>query len=186
MRSRYRSIYDSVSKVHFVTSTVVGFENVFIHERLCRAFTDTLSYYITRGDFVLLAWVLMPNHFHLVLYRSHNLSISQIIGNIKRYSAKKVITVLREIERDRLIQRLSLAAAREPASDASLWKPRFDSFVITSPDTLRQKIEYIHNNPLRKGFVSRPELWRYSSAACYVGGEDSIPPVDVEWQCIEG
>lgn len=62
--------------------------------------------------------------------------------------------------------------------------PRFDCFVIDSLDTLRQKIDYIHANPVRKGLVDDPAHWPYSSAAAYAGSKSPIIPVDTEWQSI--
>jgi hypothetical protein len=79
---------------------------------------------------------------------------------------------------------LKAAALKEPANDTKLWKPRFDSLLITSTDALRQKIEYVHNNPVRKGLVDAPALWRYSSASNYKGKNLTVLEVDVNWTCI--
>ena len=73
---------------------------------------------------------------------------------------------------------------------ADLWELfekeyRFDSFVITNEDTLRQKIEYIHNNPVRAGLVREATEWLYSSAVNYAGLSDVLIPVDIEWKCLD-
>jgi hypothetical protein len=62
-----------------------------------------------------------------------------------------------------------------------LWKDRFDDLVIESEETLRVKIEYIHNNPVRAALVSDPEDWRYSSARNYLRDDHSILPVATDW-----
>jgi len=81
--------------------------------------------------------------------------------------------------------RLAVAASMEPGKGTALWKPRFDCFVIVSIDTLRQKVEYIHTNPVRKGLALSPDQWPYSSAALYAGkGDNDRLPVDVDWVCI--
>jgi REP element-mobilizing transposase RayT len=184
MRSRDRNTYDTVSEVHFVTSTVAGFVPLFTHEETCQVFVDCLRFYQSRGDFTLLAWVLMPNHFHLVLKRSPAKFISDIIGNLKRFTSRQVRETLARMQMNDVLAKLREAALQEPASDTALWKHRFDSLVITSPDTLRQKTEYIHHNPVRKGLVGAPALWKYSSSSNYQGGNLAGLEVDVEWICI--
>jgi hypothetical protein len=62
-----------------------------------------------------------------------------------------------------------------------LWKDRFDDLVIDSEQTLRVKIEYIHNNPVRAGLASNPEDWKYSSARNYLSDDHSILPVATDW-----
>ncbi|MFH1891268.1 MAG: transposase [Candidatus Zixiibacteriota bacterium] len=185
MRSRNRNNYERYGDVYFITSTVAGFVDIFRHRLACDIFVDCLRFYQNRGDFTLLAWVLMPNHFHLVLKRSHNLTISQILGNIKRLAARRIGQLRISPEMCCTFDRLTLAAALEPGNGTALWKHRFDSLVIISLDTLRQKVEYIHSNPVRKGLVNSPEQWPYSSAAQYAGvREDNPLPIDVDWASV--
>jgi len=73
----------------------------------------------------------------------------------------------------------------EPTKDSKVWEYRFDSFVITNENTLHQKIDYIHNNPVKVGLVSEPTQWRYSSARNYAGFDKLLVPVDVEWRCLD-
>ena len=67
---------------------------------------------------------------------------------------------------------------------SKVWKPRFDSLVITNMDTLCQKIEYIHNNPVKKQLAAKPEDWLYSSARNYAGVENVLIDVDTNWDCL--
>lgn len=185
MRSRNRNDYERHGDVYFVTSTVAGFVDIFRHHRACEIFVDNLRFYQDRGDFTLLAWVLMPNQFHLVLKRSHGETISQIIGNIKRLTARRVGQLRTRADMCNTFDRLTVAASMEPGKGTALWKPRFDCLVIVSVDTLRQKVEYIHTNPVRKGLAVSSDQWPYSSAAQYAGkSEDDRLPVDVDWVCI--
>jgi len=62
-----------------------------------------------------------------------------------------------------------------------LWKDRFDDLVLTKAETAVTKINYIHENPVRKGLVSRPEDWFYSSARDYLAIGTSAVPVDMDW-----
>lgn len=170
--------------VHFVTSTIAGFVEVFTRDEVCQVFVDCLHFSQARSDFVLLAWVLMPNHFHLVLKRATDRSISEIVGNLKRFTSRRIKAVLEDLQMYSMLTLLRRSACNEPADDTAVWKPRFDSLVITSIDTLRQKVEYVHYNPVRKGLVKEPKAWKYSSATNYAGNEGALLPVDTEWSCI--
>lgn len=184
MRSRSREDFETYGDVYFITSTVVGFINIFSDKQASEIFVDCLRFYQERGDFILLAWVLMPNHFHLIAKKADSSNISEIIGGIKRYTARQ-IGLLRGIpELCSLIDRIRQAALSEPGKGTAVWKPRFDSYVIKSEDVLKQKIEYIHNNPVRKGLVKESWQWRYSSAAAYIGKVGIDLPVDFDWSCL--
>jgi len=184
MRSRNRRDFEIHGEVYFITSTVVGFINVFDHAPVCEIFVDCLRFCQERGDFILLAWVLMPNHFHLIVKRAENKNISNVIGNLKRYTARQIGQLSADRGMRQTLDRLRRAASLESGKGTAIWKPRFDSLVIVSEDTLRQKIEYIHMNAVRKGLVSEPWQWRYSSAAAYAGNKGIDVPVDSDWSCI--
>ena len=173
MRSRQRQAFDQHGYIHFVTSSTRDRAKVFVSEFARGVFCDTLRFYIDRGDFTLLAWVLMPNHFHLVLKRSEKHTISQIVGNIKRYTAR---VIRDEFRREKQLP---------PCLAQSLWQPRFDAFLITSLDTLRQKIAYIHNNPVRSQLAPVSDAWPFSSAGAYAGKGHCRLPVDIAWRCLD-
>ena len=63
-----------------------------------------------------------------------------------------------------------------------LWMDRFDDLVIENDKTLQMKIEYIHNNPVKAGFVDQPEQWKYSSARNYILGDHSLMSVSIDWE----
>ncbi len=184
MRSRNRHDFEVHGEVYFITSTVVGFTNLFNHLQPCEVFVDCLRYCQERGDFTLLAWVLMPNHFHLVVKRETDKDISIVIGNLKRYTARQIGQFRSVPEMKQTLEQIRSAASEESDKGTAVWKPRFDSLVITTETALRQKIDYIHNNPIRKGFVQEVWQWRYSSAAAYAGKDGIDLPVDTDWRCI--
>lgn len=184
MRSRDRKIFESHGNVFFITSTVVGFIDLFNHKQTCEIFIDSLQFCQTRGDFILLAWVLMPNHFHIIVKLSEDKNISTVIGNLKRFTARKIGELLSVPELKPTLERIKIEALKEPGKGVAIWKPRFDSFVITSENTLSQKIEYIHMNPVRKKLVNESWQWIYSSASAYARDESIVLPVDINWRCL--
>ena len=65
-------------------------------------------------------------------------------------------------------------------SDYQLWEEGSHPQLIESEAVMRQKLEYIHSNPVKRGYVDRPEHWRYSSARNYLG-LDGLIEVDMGW-----
>jgi len=181
MRSRQRNIFEKCGDIFFVTSTVVGHIDIFINKSLCKIFIDNLEYYQERGDYKILAYVLMPDHFHLILKIRQDCSISQCIGNLKRITSRKISEYLINYRDCRLLDQLRMAASSENTDDSKIWKYRFDCLVINNVSTLRQKMDYTHNNPVRRGLVSSASEWPFSSANNYNGSDDGI--IAVEKNC---
>ena len=63
-------------------------------------------------------------------------------------------------------------------SQFQIWQEGAHPQIIRDDDTLNQKIEYIHNNPVRRGYVDAPEHWRYSSARNYYSNDHSVMEID--------
>jgi putative transposase len=59
-----------------------------------------------------------------------------------------------------------------------VWQEGFHPIAVDSGDFFRQKLDYLHENPVRKGFVEKPEHWRYSSARNYILDDDSIITIE--------
>jgi len=181
LRSRDRNKYEAFGQLFFCTSTIVGFIDIFNYAPLCEIVINDLSFYQKRGDIRILAYAIMPNHLHLVVRVDDGKTISQCIGNVKRITSRHIGEWLRHNDQQ-LMAKLDDYSCLEPAPDCRIWKPRFDSLVITQEWTLRQKIAYIHNNPVKSGLVRQPEDWPFSSAASYAGIGNPILDVDTRWE----
>ena len=95
MRSRNRTSFEAHGNVFFVTSTVVGFTPVFNNTDLSRIFLENLRFYQNRSDFCVIAFVLMPEHFHLIIKVNDKGTVSQIMANLKRITSRQVTAYLR-------------------------------------------------------------------------------------------
>jgi len=183
MRGRERNNYERFGNVFFITSTIVGFIKLFEKKYLCDIIIENLRFYQNRGDFIIPAYVIMPNHIHLVLKTADQNSISKIMANFKRITSRQIADLLKKSGEYVTLKSLSQAASHE-SEPSKIWKPRFDSLVITKMDTLCQKIDYIHYNPVKKCLAANPEEWPYSSARNYAGLENVLLDVDTNWDCL--
>jgi putative transposase len=112
----------------------------------------------TTHDFLLYAYVLMPEHLHLLLSEPKNHSLSSTIRVIKGESSKL------------------LKGKRN-----HFWQPRYYDFNVFTTRKFKEKIQYIHRNPVTRGLVLKPEDYRWSSFNHYATGERSPIEIESEW-----
>ena len=91
---------------------------------------------------------------------------------MKSYVARKIIDelILKKNE-DVLNQFKTLKKKSKVNSEYQIWQEGFHPKLIISEKELRQKLDYIHNNPVSKGLVDEPQQWKYSSYNNYFGGD---------------
>lgn len=105
--------------------------------------------------------------------------MSKVIQTIKRHSAKQIIYLLKKDNKDWLLNQLSYFKKKyKTESDFQVWQEGFHPEQILNEKMLKQKIEYIHYNPVKRGFVTHPEHWLYSSARNYILDDHSIITID--------
>ena len=123
-------------------------------------------------DFSIIAYVIMPEHVHLMIYPSAELySISKILKSIKQPVSKRVINQLRESNSIHL-KRMETGLE---SPQYRFWQDGggYDRNYFTNKDILIQ-INYIHNNPIRRGLVENPVEYEWSSAATWLSGVDGL------------
>jgi REP element-mobilizing transposase RayT len=114
---------------------------------------------------VVYAYVIMLNHFHIICQAPN---ISSVIQSLKRHTAKMIIKQLKIDQKKWVLNHLAFYMKKyKQESDHQLWQEGFHPKQIQSDDMFRQKAEYIHENPVRRGFVSKSYHWVYSSAGDY-------------------
>ncbi|MDB5158052.1 MAG: hypothetical protein JWR50_2759 [Mucilaginibacter sp.] len=121
----------------------------------------------------ILAFVIMPNHIHLILYLTDTtVDLNRIIGNAKRFLAYDFTKRLRDSEQHALLNTLALACTEKEKAKGQLHKgfePSFDAKPIYTDEFLYQKLDYIHHNPVSGKWNLSYEFTDYahSSAAYY-------------------
>ena len=131
--------------IWFVTTTVSSFRPVFSDPTLAQAALKEINRYAVKHGIDLYEYAVMPSHIHmLVATAEEGGTISSFMRDVKRSIAYEC--------RD------------DWNGESGLWMDRFDDLLITEEKTLRTKIEYIRNNPVKAGLSTKPEDYRYSSA----------------------
>lgn len=154
---------------------------VFTEERYFQIAIDNLNFYREKYKFLLLGYVIMPEHVHFLLYTFPDLGkISDIMRDWKWSTAFDIKEQCLKDDRDKLLDEFRLNAKRSGRHGYQIWMPRFDDVLIYSKEQYEIKLNYIHNNPVKRGLVDKPEDWKYSSARNYLLGDHSIIRVDTD------
>jgi putative transposase len=179
MSRRGRKEFDKIGNTYFVTTTVTNFENALTSdENLTRILIDSLSHLINEHESTLLAYVIMPSHIHLLLYMPEGESLSDFMRDFKKYTSFSFYKYLSERDKSWLFKTLQ---KNSQAGKWKLWMDRFDSQIITSEKFYEQKINYIHNNPVRAGLVKEITDWKFSSARNYYLDDNSVLELSTGW-----
>ena len=137
-------------------------------------FAEHLAHARDAMDFRLIAWVVMPDHFHLLIVPNvEACSAADVLRAIKEPVARGVLARLREMDHP-LVTRLA-----DASGTARLWqRGGGHDRNITNRNSAIEAARYIHANPVRKELCSRPEDWVWSSARWYAGERSGPVGID--------
>jgi len=145
-RKRIHSGYD----IHFVTFSVNKHIPVFRESLIARSFIENLDFYSEKGLFRLHAYVVMPDHVHLLMELPDNGKISDLVRDIKKYFSYRV--------KNKLSRDTNLDLRRFfSKGNFQFWERGFDEVTIRSEYVYKIKLEYIINNPVKAGLVNKSE-----------------------------
>jgi len=163
--SRYRA---GENLPYFCTVTVLDWTPILIEARYIDPIVESLAFSRTSKGLQLFAFVIMPNHLHLIAAAS---DLHAMMRDFKRFTSRTIHDRLMADGRTTALEWLDRAAqrARRERGDFSFWQDGFHPQEISSPSLFEQKLRYLHENPVRKRLVATPEDWWYSSAAWYAG-----------------
>ena len=172
-------VYVDPNHLYFITTRATRRVHVFRRPVIKRILTDSLNTGHILGQYVLFAFVIMPNHVHLILQCLNDWKPSDVVREFKKATANLII---RQYEAEGNTEALDFfAAAVQPGrkEQHTIWEHEYQAKNVFSPDFLRQKIEYIHNNPVQPHWqlAKRPEEYPWSSARFYLAGGRALIPL---------
>jgi len=143
------------SGVYFVTPTVWNWYYVFDRHDRWQILADSIRYLQERRGLVVHAYVFMLNHIHLILEAEDTIAA---LRDFKRHTSREIKANIAHTEPK------VLALFVTPDGGFRFWKEDNKPKRIESVKFYLQKMRYIENNPVFKGYVERPEHWKWSSA----------------------
>jgi REP element-mobilizing transposase RayT len=160
-------MYSSLTNTYFFTATINKWQQLLSTEERKQIILNSLKFMCEENRISLYAFVIMPNHIHLVLSIQENETKKSIQHNLLKFTAQFLIKYLiHENQHDELKQYQTSLKDRI----YNIWKRRPKWIHIDNTIILEQKIDYVHNNPLQEKWqlVSAPELYEWSSASFYI------------------
>lgn len=140
---------------HFLTLTVKRWYYVFDRHNRWQILYNSLKYCQKNKALKIFAWVFMLNHIHLI---AQNQDLIGFVRDFKKYTSHQIMRNLRKTEPT--VAKLFI----EKNGRFSIWQKTNMPKPIETIEFMHQKIRYIENNPVRKGYVKHPEHWIWSSA----------------------
>lgn len=160
--------------LYFLTFTVVGWIDLFSRQLYRDVFLKNMEYCRKKKNLRVGAYVIMSNHAHLI-WQSKSAQLSDTVRDFKSFCTKEFIEAIsseNESRREWLLYMFRFFANKTNQNkDYKVWTGDNHPEEITSREFLLEKLNYIHQNPVRAGWVRNPEDYLYSSASNYANGK---------------
>ncbi len=164
-RSRY--LITEPDKPHFMTCTVLEWLPVFTRPETFNIIVDCWRYQQQHSGLKLYGYVILENHLHFIAQAP---DLRKCVDSFKSYTARQLIDYLQAQQATRLLDRLSFAKrAHKTDREFQFWQEGVHAEWVFNEAMMREKLDYIHYNPVKRGYVNLPEHWCYSSAGNYAG-----------------
>jgi len=172
-RSRYKILNEAYPYFH--TLTVAGWQPVFTRRESVQILFDSFIWLQENTDFKLHAYVVLENHLHFIASSCQH---SKRIQQFKSFTARQILDLLAQRNATTLLKYFAYYKRKHKTeSHYQFWQEGSHPEEMANSTLLMQRIAYIHNNPVKRGYVDLPEHWRYSSARAYLGQASLLPIV---------
>jgi len=166
----------SDTSIYFITASITDWQPLFRYEEPRWILLDDIDFYRNKYTTKILAYVIMPEHYHLILDIEKPDLLHQWLADFQRHTATQLSRWLRKTAHPSHLIVYERRADKD--SKLAVWKEQARAVGIVSKDVLKTKIEYIHTNPVRRGLVENPVEWPWSSWRNYFLGDDSVLYID--------
>ena len=162
-RSRYK-IYEPIAP-HFITCTILHWIPIFTRVETTDIIYESLKYLQKSDNLKLHAYVILENHLHLVASSD---DIGKSMRKFKTHTAKEILKYLQEKNVKTILEQLAFyKKAHKKNATYQLWQEGIQPKLIVNEKMMIDRINYIHHNPVKRGYIDDAKCWRYSSARNY-------------------
>jgi len=159
---RFRITPDAA--VYFVTYSVVEWLPIFVAHAPCQIITDSLRFCHENKALRINAYVIMPTHMHAVVFdaKFDSNQLAETLTDFRKFTGRSLADYCGSHAPACIRSAIKEAAGDD--RERRFWQPSRHPEGITTELFWKQKVDYLHENPCRKGLVARAEYWRFSSA----------------------
>jgi len=183
MSRNYR--FSDPSQVYFVTFTTVQWIDIFTRDGYRQIVVDSIRYCQQHKGLELYAWVIMTNHIHLIIGAAGSQPLWEVVRDLKSFTSRHLRLAIeannQESRQEWLLWMFGKAGQYNSNNkDWQLWQQHSHPIVLDSREKTRQRLDYLHDNPVRAGFVTDAVHWKWSSAYDYAGGKGVLELIFIE------
>lgn len=164
----------------FISGSTFRRVPVFRHKKASDIFLRALEGYRAKYELRVHAYALLPDHYHLLLWFPPKHELASFLRDFKSLVGRQTVDWLQCENLGELLSHLELKRDRRRGKDARYSILQYNSYIkgVRGSRALRQKLNYIHLNPVRAGLAQTPEAYLYSSARAYLGRGLSLVKID--------
>jgi len=176
MSTKYKAT--TTDEAYFINITTVGWIDVFTRLNQKYNIINALEYCQRNKGLEIYAYVVMSSHVHLLCKATDDFILSDVIRDFKKFTSKKIIqTITNEPESRRewmlsYFQKACEHLKRE--QNYKVWQDGYHAERVETNRFIKQKVDYIHNNPVKDKTVASPEDYYFSSARNYAGLDNDL------------
>ncbi|MBC7749292.1 MAG: transposase [Methylotenera sp.] len=176
MSTKYKAT--TTEECYFITITTVGWIDVFTRLNQKYNIISALNYCQQNKGLEIYAYVIMSSHIHLLCKATDGFILSDVIRDFKKFTSKKILQICIEEPESRrewmlnYFQKACEHLKRE--QNYKVWQDGYHAELVETNWFIKQKVEYIHNNPVKDKTVSLPEDYYFSSARNYAGLDNDL------------
>lgn len=155
--------------LHYLTFTIVDWIDLFTRRIYRDIILDSIRHCQEHKGLEVHAWVIMSNHVHTILSTPEN-ELSDVVRDFKSFTSKAIVKAIHEENESRrewMLQRFIVHAARTARNDTYKVWTHDNHPLQMQPQFIMERVNYIHQNPVRAGWVDAPRGYLYSSARDY-------------------
>jgi putative transposase len=161
--------------LHFITASCYQRQPLLASPERRDLFLKVLEDMRQRYGFVVVGYVVMPEHFHLLISEAEKGDPSVVIQAVKLGVVRRLFPASRT--------RRDSPKLFGDSRPKKFWQRRFYDFNVWSAHKRVEKLKYMHRNPVKRGFVESPDHWRWSSFRAYACGESGVVRVN-DWSVL--
>ena len=184
-----RSLRPDTETSYFCTFTNCNWLPLFQLTNFYDKIYSWFDFLVKRGDKII-GYVIMPNHMHSIIYLDKNSpEINKVIGEAKRLFSYSIVNKLKKLSEDDILIQLQKFVndyEKKKGIKQKVFEDSFDCKECFGYRFIQQKLDYIHNKPVKKKLIITPEEYIHSSAKFYLTGEQGIYPVTHFVEAFEG
>lgn len=155
-------------EAEYFTATILEWQHLLADDLFKDLIIRSMRYMVDNKKAMIHAFVIMDNHMHLIWHILHPHPRDAVQRDMLKFVAQTIVRELRDNKPEELTKFYVGAQDRK----YQIWERNPLSIPLWNEDVLKQKLAYIHNNPVRAGLCNYPEDYKYSSASIYTGRED--------------